>query len=312
MAAYIVKRIGSLLVSFFLVSVVIFAMMHSIPGGPFDANDMPLSEQTRQRILEQYGLDKPLYQQYLLYMWNFIQGDFGVPYQSPGETVTELLARAWPPSLILGGLGVLIGTPLGIFLGIAAAIRRNSVLDYTASFVSTLGITVPIYVISLMLMLIFGVWLGWLPTNGWGTPVNWILPIAAYAIIPIATFARYTRSSMLEIMGRPFVTVLRAKGLSEWQVIMKHVLRNAAIPMTTIFFPMFIGIATGTIFVEKMFRVPGLGNYFVSSIFARDYPMEMALVLLLTLGVGVAYMITDILYTLLNPQIRLSGRSRKG
>jgi ABC-type dipeptide/oligopeptide/nickel transport system permease component len=302
---YIIKRIGSLLISFFLVSVIVFGMMHSIPGGPFDATEMPLSEVTRAKLYEQYGLDRPLYEQYLRYMWNFIRGDFGVPYQSPGETVVELLARAWPPSLILGGLGMIVGTPIGILLGIGAAIRRNSVLDYTASFVSTLGLTVPIYVISLLLVLVFGIWLGWLPLSGWGTPINWILPVTAYAIVPVAVFARYTRSSMLEIMGRPFVTVLRAKGLSERRIIFRHVLRNAAIPMVTIFFPMFIGIATGTIFVERMFRVPGLGNYFVSSIFARDYPMEMALILLLTLGVGFAYMVTDIVYTLLNPQVRI-------
>lgn len=135
----------------------------------------------------------------------------------------------------------------------------------------------------------------------------WILPITAYAVVPTAIFARYTRGAMLETMTRPFVTVLRSKGLSERKIVFKHVLKNAAIPMITIFFPMFIGIVTGSIFVEKMFRVPGLGNYFVSSIAERDYPMEMALIILLTLLVGVAYIVTDILYTLLNPRIRVQS-----
>ncbi|HET6485913.1 MAG TPA: ABC transporter permease [Spirochaetia bacterium] len=311
MALYILKRVWSLLVSFLVVSVVIFAMMHSVPGGPFDPTYMPLSDAAKHLILQKYGLDKPLYVQYLKYMWSFVRGDFGIPYQSPGETVTDLLARAWPPSLLLGGLGMVLGTPIGMLLGIAAAVRRNSIIDYIASLISTIGISVPIFVTSLILMLLFSVWLHWLPSNGWGGPVNWILPIASYSVVPIATFARYTRSTILDSLNKPFVVVLRSKGLSRWSVVMKHVLKNAAIPMITIFFPMFIGIATGTVFVEKMYRVPGLGNYFVSSIFARDYPMEMALALVLTLLVGAAYMITDILYTLLNPTIRLhAGRLR--
>ncbi|MGC9320704.1 MAG: ABC transporter permease [Kosmotogaceae bacterium] len=308
MLLYILKRIGSLMITFFIVSIIIFVMMRSIPGGPFDEDKMPLSPETRAKLMQQYGLDGPLYMQYLKYMWGVIRFDFGIPYQSPGETVTELLARAWPPSLVLGGLGMLIGTPIGIMLGIAAALKRNSWIDYVASIVSTLGITVPVYVISLVLMLIFAIWLNWLPTNGWGSPRNWILPVAAYAIVPISIFARYTRSSVLDALNKQFVVVLRSKGLSEWKVIMKHVLKNAAIPMVTVFFPMFIGIATGSIFVEKMFRVPGLGNYFVTSIFRRDYPLEMALILLLTLMVGLAYMITDILYTLIDPRIRVKSK----
>ena len=307
MILYIVKRIGSLLITFLLVSILIFSLMRALPGGPFDEDKMPLSEAARAKLNEQYGLDGPLYMQYLRYMWGVLQFDFGIPFQSPGETVVELLARAWPPSLTLGGLGMVVGTPIGILLGIAAALRRNSPIDYTASFVSTMGITIPIYVISLMLMLIFGVWLDWLPTRGWGEPKAWILPIAAYAVVPIAEFARFTRSSMLDTMNQPFVTVLRSKGLSERKIVFRHVLKNAGIPMVTIFFPMFIGIATGTIFVEKMFRVPGLGNYFVTSIERRDYPMEMALVLLLTLMVGIAYIITDIIYAFLNPRIRLKA-----
>jgi ABC-type dipeptide/oligopeptide/nickel transport system permease component len=260
--------------------------------------------------MEQYNLTGPLYQQYLNYMKGVFKLDFGIPFQSPGETVSELLARAWPPSLLLGGLGMLIGTPLGILLGIAAALRRNSLVDYSASVVSTLGITVPIYVISLGLILVFGVWLKWLPTQGWGSAKAIIMPVTAYAIVPLATFARYTRSSVLDILNRPFVTVLRAKGLPERKIILQHVLKNSAIPMVTIFFPMFIGIVTGTIFVEKMFRVPGLGNYFVSSIAKRDYPMEMALILLLTVLVGVAYIITDILYAYLDPRIRMGGNEK--
>jgi ABC-type dipeptide/oligopeptide/nickel transport system permease component len=310
MVFYIVRRIGSILVTFFLVSVLIFGLMRAMPGGPFDEDKMPLSEAARAKLRVQYGLDGPLHMQYLNYMWGVLRLDFGIPYQSPAETVTDVLARAWPPSFVLGGLGVLLGTPIGILLGTAAALRRNSLVDYSASVLSTLGITVPIYVVALMLMLVFGVWLDWLPTQGWGSPVAWILPVTAYAVGSVATFARFTRSSMLDVLNQPFVTVLRAKGLSEGRIVFRHVLKNAAIPVVTIFFPTFILTATGSIFVEKMFRVPGLGQYFVSSLEKRDYPMEMALVMILTLLVGVAYLVTDIAYVLLNPRVRVQNDDR--
>lgn len=308
MTAFILRRVGSILVTFFVVSILIFMMMHSIPGGPFDAGEMPLPDAVRERMMAQYGLDQPLWEQYLRYMWGVVRLDFGVPFQSPGETVLSLLADAWVPSLVLGGLGMLIGVPLGIALGIAAALRRNTWVDYLASGVATLGLTVPVFVTSMLLILVFAVWLNWLPASGWGSPEKWILPVIAYATIPMATYARYTRSAMLDTLNRPFVTVLRAKGLSEGQIVYAHVLRNSAIPMVTVFLPMFIGTATGSIFVEAMFRVPGLGSYFVSSIRTRDYPMEMALMLMLTVMFCLAYLITDILYAWLNPRIRTGGR----
>jgi ABC-type dipeptide/oligopeptide/nickel transport system permease component len=308
MAAFIIKRLISTLITFFIVSVIIFLMMHAVPGGPFDGNDMPVSEAVRAKLMASLGLDKPLHVQYFNYMYGVLHLDFGVPFQSPGETVLELLARAWPPSLILGGLGMLIGVPLGILLGMAAALRRNSWIDYLASAVATLGLTIPVFVSSMLMILIFAVWLGWLPAKGWGAPYSWILPIAAYATIPLATYARYTRSAMLDTLNKPFVTVLRAKGLSERRIIFQHVLRNSAIPMVTVFLPMFVGIATGSIFVEAMFRVPGLGAYFVSSIRNRDYPLEMSLILMITIMFCLSYLISDIVYAWLNPRIRIGGR----
>jgi ABC-type dipeptide/oligopeptide/nickel transport system permease component len=310
MIRYIIGRLLSIMLTFFVMSLIVFLMMHAVPGGPFDGNDMPVSAEVRAKLMASLGLDKPLYVQYLKYMWGVLHFDFGVPFQSPGETVLELLARAWPPSLILGGAGVLIGAPLGILLGMAAAIRRNTWIDYLASAVATLGLTIPVFVTSMMLILVFAVGLGWLPASGWGKPNSWILPIIAYATIPLATYARYTRSAMLDVLNKPFVTVLRAKGLSEGKIIFQHVLRNAALPMVTVFLPMFIGTATGSIFVEAMFRVPGLGAYFVSSIELRDYSLEMALILMITMMFCVSYLLSDIAYALLNPRIRVGGGER--
>ena len=307
MIRYILGRLLSVALTFFTVSIIVFLMMHAVPGGPFDGNDMPVNDAVKAKLNASLGLDKPLHIQYLNYMWGVLHFDFGVPFQSPGETVLQLLARAWPPSLILGGTGVLIGAPLGILLGIAAALRRNSWIDYLASAFATLGLTVPVFVISMMLIMVFAVWLGWLPASGWDKPYSWILPITAYAAIPMATYARYTRAAMLDVLNKPFVTVLRAKGLSERRIIFQHVLRNAALPMITVFLPMFIGTATGSIFVEAMFRVPGLGAYFVSSIELRDYSLEMALILMITFMFCIAYLISDIVYALVNPRIRVGG-----
>ena len=240
MLGYVIRRLLSICATFTIVAILLFIMMHSIPGGPFDATDMPLSEAAKATIMAKYGLDQPLYIQYLKYMWGVLHFDFGVPFQSPGETVLELLGRAWVPSLVLGGGGVLIGTPLGIMLGILAALNRNTWIDYVASGISTLGLTIPVFVTSMLLILVFAVWLDWLPASGWGEPKKWILPIIAYAAIPTATYARYARSAMLDTLNKPFVMVLRAKGLPERKVIFQHVLRNSAIPMVTVFLPMFI------------------------------------------------------------------------
>ena len=310
MTGFIVRRVLSMLVTFIVVSIVIFLMMHSIPGGPFDGYDMPLPDNIKARLMATLGLDKPLWEQYLRYMWGVVRLDFGVPYQSPGETVMGLIAHAWLPSLTLGGLGILIGAPLGILLGMAAALRRNSWVDYLASAIATLGLTIPVFIISTGLILVFAVWLHWTPASGWGEPKRWILPIMAYAAVPLATYARYARSTMLDVLNKPFVSVLRAKGLSERKIIFQHVLRNAAIPMVTIFPAMFVGIATGSIFVEAMFRVPGLGAYFVSSIDKRDYPLEMALMLLISALYSISYLVADILYALLNPRIQIKGRAQ--
>ena len=310
MTGFIIRRVISMAVTFIVVSIVIFLMMHSIPGGPFDGYEMPLPDNIKAKLMATLGLDKPLWEQYIRYMWGALHLDFGVPFQSPGDTVIGLVAHAWLPSVTLGGLGILFGAPIGVLLGMAAALRRNSWIDYLASALATLGLTIPVFIISTGLILVFAVWLKWTPASGWGEPKRWILPIMAYGAVPLATYARYARATMLDALNKPFVSVLRAKGLSERRIIFQHVLRNAAIPMVTIFPAMFVGIATGSIFVEAMFRVPGMGAYFVSSIDKRDYPLEMALMLLISALFCISYLISDILYAVLNPRIRLDGSSR--
>lgn len=305
MARYLFGRLMGVLVVFFIVSVVIFLLMHAIPGGPYNEDKVPLSAEAKANYMRKYGLDRPLVEQYLLYMGNALRGDFGVPFQSPTETVSGLIARTWPVSASIGGLALLVALPLGLLLGTLAAARQNTWVDYLTSATATLGITVPNFVVAVWLVLLFAVQLKWLPTGGWGQWQHYVMPVAALALAPMALTARYTRTSILEVSRSDYVRTARAKGLSNRQIMVRHVLRNAMIPLLTILAPQIPNLITGTIFIESIFRVPGLGKFFVTSILARDYPMIMALMLLVAVVWSLVYLVTDILYTVVDPRVRL-------
>ena len=315
MLVYLLGRVSGIVVVFVIVSMLAFFLMHSIPGGPFDEEKSPLPPAARANILHKYGLDRPLYEQYGLYMWNALHGDFGISFQSPTETVIELIARTWPTSMQLGGLAILLAATIGLTSGILAAVHQNTWIDYVVTFVSTLGITVPNFVIALWLLLVFAVGLGWLPTGGWpgGGATDWrtlILPVITLALGPSALVARYTRSSLVEVLHAEYIRTARAKGLRDHAVVLGHALKNALIPLITILLPQIPNLITGTIFVEVIFRVPGLGKFFVSSIYLRDYPMIMATMLLVATLWSTTYLLSDILYTVVDPRIRLFGVSR--
>lgn len=310
MARYLLGRLGGVLIVFFIVSVVIFLLMHAIPGGPYNEDKVPLSAEAKTNYLRKYGLDRPLVEQYLLYMGNALRGDFGVPFQSPTETVTGLIGRTWPVSASLGIIALLVALPLGLLLGILAAARQNTWIDYAASTTSTLGLTVPSFVVAVWLVLLFAVQLKWLPTGGWGEWYHYIMPVAALALAPMALTARYTRTSVLEVSRADYIRTARSKGLSDRQIMLRHTLRNAMIPLLTILAPQIPNLITGTIFIESIFRVPGLGKFFVTSILGRDYPMIMALLLLVAVVWSLVYLLTDILYTIVDPRVRL-GKSRQ-
>ena len=309
MLGYLIRRVIGLVVVFFIVSVLAFLLMHSVPGGPFDEEKQPLPPAAKANILRKYGLDRPLYEQYLRYMGSALQGDFGISFQSPTETVIELIGRTWPTSMQLGGLAILLAFSSGLTFGIIAAVKQNSWIDYVVTFISTLGVTVPSFVIAIWLLLLFAVQLHWLPTGGWPTSSGeWnsmILPVITLALGPSAVVARYTRSSMVEVIRSDYIRTARAKGLREQTVVLRHALKNALIPMITILAPQIPNLITGTIFVEVIFRVPGLGKFFVSSIYLRDYPMIMATMLLVVVLWSITYLISDILYTIVDPRIRL-------
>src|SRR5690349_5132514 len=231
MVAYLIRRIIGLIIVFLIVSVVAFLLMHSVPGGPFDEEKSPLPPAGKANILRKYGLDKPLYEQYLRYMGSALQGDFGISFQSPTESVIQLIGRTWPVSMQLGGLAVLLAFASGLTFGIIAAVKQNTWIDYIVTFISTLGITVPSFVIAIWLLLLFAVQLHWLPTGGWpGNGGDWnsaIMPVITLALGPSAVVARYTRSSMVEVIRADYIRTAYAKGLSERTVVLRHALKNA-------------------------------------------------------------------------------------
>ena len=315
MVVYLFGRLTGIVVVFLIVSMLAFVLMHSVPGGPFDEEKAPLPPAAKENILHKYGLDRPLYEQYALYMWSALHGDFGISFQSPTETVIQLIARTWPTSMQLGGLAILLAATIGLTSGILAAVNQNTWIDYVVTFVSTLGITVPNFVIALWLLLVFAVGLGWLPTGGWPGSGSTdfktlILPVITLSLGPSALVARYTRSSLVEVLHAEYIRTARAKGLRDHAVVLGHALKNALIPLITILLPQIPNLITGTIFVEVIFRVPGLGKFFVSSIYLRDYPMIMATMLLVATLWSTTYLLSDILYTLVDPRIRLFGTSR--
>lgn len=316
MVRYILGRLLSLVFVLLVVSMITFWMMHLVPGGPFDEGKQRLPPAAKENILRKYGLDQPIYVQYLKYMSNALRLDFGVPYQQPMTTVTALIAQTWRTTLQLGLFVIVVSFGIGVPMGIYAAYHQNSWIDNVVTFTCILGITVPNFVIAIWLILLFSVTLDWLPMGGWNEnwavpglfSTDWILPVVAYALAPLALAARYTRASVLDVMRSDFVRTARAKGLDERRTMMRHVLRNALIPMVTVLGVEIPNLLTGSIFIEATFRVPGLGKYFVTSTFNRDYPMIMALALLIALIWGLTYLITDIVYTLIDPRVRLGAK----
>jgi ABC-type dipeptide/oligopeptide/nickel transport system permease component len=309
MARYLLGRLAGVVLVLFIVSVVVFLLMHAIPGGPFDEDKVPLSPQAKANYLAKYGLDRPLPEQYLRYMGSALRGDFGVPFQSPSETVAGLIGRTWPVSASLGLAALLLAIPLGFLLGVLAAIRQNTWVDYVTSSTATLGLTVPNFVVAVWLVLLFAVQWRVLPTGGWGQWYHYIMPVIALALAPMALTARYTRTAILEVSRSDFVRTAKAKGLSSPQILWRHTLRNAMIPLLTVLGPQIPNLITGTIFIESIFRVPGLGKFFVTSILNRDYPMIMALLLLVAVVWSLVYLITDILYAVIDPRVRLGKKT---
>jgi ABC-type dipeptide/oligopeptide/nickel transport system permease component len=292
------------------ISLITFIIMHATPGSPMQprapqANPLPPAAQ--EALAKKYGLDKPLWQQYLHYLRNIFTLDFGFSYQYQTREVRDIMATTLPVSLHLGVMAMALAILIGIPLGVIAAINQNGPVDYLCSFIATLGVAVPNFILALFLIVLLVLLVPIVPrTGGWDSPIDWVLPTLALSLGPIGIIARYTRASMVEVLRQDFIRTAYAKGLSDRQVIVRHVLKNGLIPPITILGPMFAAIGTGSPFVEKIFRVPGMGRFFVDSLIARDYPMIMAVILIYGAFLAIMNIVVDILYGVVDPRIRLA------
>jgi oligopeptide transport system permease protein len=310
MTRYIVRRVLWLIPVLFVVSVVTFLLMHVAPGGPWDrdSDNKPLPQRTIDRLNREFHLDEPLWVQYVLYMKGAVTLDLGPSYQKPTSNVTDLIKERLPFSARLGFQALLLALLVGIPLGTLAALRQNSWIDYLALFVATIGVAVPSFVLGIYLIIFLAVGLNLFPVaaSNWDDWRAWVLPTIALAVGPAAYLARLTRSSMLEALRQDYVRTARAKGLSERVVVVRHMLKNAMIPVWTVLGPITAGLVTGSFVIEQVFSVPGVGRFFVIAIGARDYSMIMGTALFYALIIALGNLIIDVTYGLFDPRIKVA------
>ncbi len=307
MLTYAIRRILWLAPTLLAMALVTFVVMHATPGSPLDPvaeGGNPLSPEAQKNLAAAYGLDKPLWQQFAIFVGKAVQGDFGNSFVYRTRSVREILAEAFPVSLLLGAMALAMAIVGGLCLGILAALHQNRTWDYLSVSLATFGVAVPNFVLAVFLIILFSLIVPLFPTGGWDSPRTWVLPTITLALGPMGIIARFTRASMLEVIRADFTVTARAKGLGEVPVIFKHALKNAFIPVLTLLGPMFAAVGTGSFFVESIFRVPGMGRFFVLSMTGRDYPMIMAVVLTYGAFLAMMNLVVDLLYGVFDPRIR--------
>lgn len=301
---YIVKRIALGLLSIFVVATLTFFLMNLVPGGPFVA-EKSISKAAQKALEAKYGLDKPLFERYITYITDFVQGDMGLSLRQRGKTVSDIIFSKFPVSAGLAGIAVAVALLVGIPLGCLSAYNRGKFADNFIIVLMTCGIAIPSFITSVILLYTFGSQLKLLPTIGLRTATSYIMPVTALAIYPTAYITRLMRSSLLDVMGQDYIRTAKAKGLSNFVILFKHALRNAILPVITYVGPMLANLMTGSFVVEKIFTIPGLGGEFVSAITKRDYTMIMGTTIVLATLIITANVIVDILYKVIDPRIKL-------
>ena len=305
MFGFIVRRILWAIPVLLAISMISFALMHSVPGNPFDQEmDKPLPPSIVERLVEHYHLDDPLPKQYVDYIWNALKGDLGPSYQA-NRTVNGIIANHFPISMKLGLLGLAVSLVIGIPLGIVSALKQNTIVDYFAMFFAVSGVSVPAMTLGPFLIWLFALQLGILPVARWGSWQQTILPMITLGIGGAAILARLTRASMLQVIREDYIRTARAKGVSEAMVTIKHALRNALVPVVTVLGPMLAGLVTGSMIVERIFAIPGMGRFYVDAVSARDYPVIMGMTLVYAVLLDTANLIVEITYSWIDPRIRL-------
>ncbi len=307
MLKYTIRRLLLLIPTMFFVAVIVFFLAHAAPGSPFDAKAQGDKGLPTERILQleqHYGLNDPVPEQFARYMSSVARFDFGNSFRS-GRPVSDIIGDGFPVSAQLGLQALIVALAFSLPLGVVSALKQNSLVDYGSLLFATIGTTIPSFVIAIFAIYLFGVTLHLLPFVGWSTPTHWILPTVILALGPMAFLTRITRASMLEAIRQDYVRTARAKGLREQVVIVTHVMKNAMIPVATIVGPATAGLITGSIIIEGIFSIPGIGRQFLQSILARDYPMIMAVYLLYAFLISCANLSVDLVYGVLDPRIKV-------
>jgi ABC-type dipeptide/oligopeptide/nickel transport system permease component len=307
MARYLLGRIAGLVAVLVAVSAITFFLMHAVPMGPFDAMavnaNVQIPADMRAHLMELYGLDKPIWEQYLIFMKNAVRLDFGYSFYFQGQTVLQMLAKQWPYSIQLGLMTMAFSVLVGVPLGIAGAMNPKSPIDIFGTGVTIFCLATPSFVLAVLLQLVFSVQLHWVPTGGWTEPKQWILPVLANSLGPILILQRFTRASVADVLGSNYVRTARAKGMPARTVTFVHIFKNALTPLITVGGPMMAGLMVGSVFIEQIFRVPGVGQFFVTAVGKRDFPLIMATTLAWTTIISVAYLLTDLAYAVVDPRV---------
>lgn len=306
MVRYVANKFFYMLVSLFVLISATFFLMKAIPGDPF-TSEKKIPDEIRQRLYEQYGLDKPVYQQYFKYLGNIVQGDFGVSMKRMNQDVSHIIGQTFSASLKLGLVAILVSVIVGVLLGMLAALYHRKFIDSAAMVLAVLGIAVPSFVLATVLQYVFASKLGWVNVMGFKEPRDYVLPVMALSAQPIAFIARLTRSSMLEVLHADYIKTAKAKGLNWIAILFRHVLRNGILPVVTYMGPMTANIVTGSVVIEQIFGIGGIGKQFVEAISVRDYPIIMGITIFYGILLMVARFITDVAYVFVDPRIKLTG-----
>jgi oligopeptide transport system permease protein len=302
MTRFIIRRILWLVPVLLFVSLITFTLMHITPGGPWD-KEKPVSAQAVANLNARYNLDKPAWQQYLIYMGNALRGDLGPSYTYQDRSVTQIILQGLPNTASLGLLAALVAIVVGVPLGVVAASRQNTPVDYTALAFGTVFASVPSFVLGFLLIIIFALSLHLVPTSGWGKPTQYILPVLTLGLNQAALLTRITRASVLDVSRQDFMRTARAKGLREELLIRRHLLKNALIPVVTVMGPILAFLLVGSLIVETIFSVPGIGRLLVQGIGQRDYSLIMGTTLLYAFVIAALNLVVDVLYAFIDPRI---------
>lgn len=310
MKTYLLKRIGMAIVTIWAVITITFFLMHAVPGNPFASESSKMPKQVFDNLLKKYGLDKPLSEQYFIYLGKVVRGDFGDSMKSRVETVNDMIERGFPVSATIGLQALIIALCFGPALGAIAALNQNKWPDYLSMVLAIIGISVPSFIMGTVFIQFLARNIKWLPIGGWGEFRHTVLPSLSLALMPMAQIARLMRSSMLEVLGQDYIKTAASKGISKAAVVLKHAVRNAILPVVSVLGTIVSNLLVGSFVIEKIFGIPGLGMFFVMSINNRDYTLIMGTTIFYSIILVIMLLLVDIAYVFIDPRIKLTKEGR--